>query len=144
MAQIKDQFQKRGVKIFGLSLDSVESHSKFITDINELQEGEDYHVDYPIISDETGDISRLLGLIPESAVGPTAKKYMARSLLIIDPMKTLQLSVTYPLSTGRNFNEVLRTIDALQVAGPHKIATPANWKVGEVSFVTGVFRVYLL
>lgn len=131
VAQIKDQFEKRNVKIFGLSIDSVDSHRKFIDDVNELSEGDEVQVDYPVIADEDGTISRVLGLIPESATGSAAKKAMARSLLVIDPLKNIQLSLTYPVSTGRNFNEILRTLDALQVAVNYKVATPANWKLGE-------------
>ncbi|RUE40580.1 peroxiredoxin [Pseudomonas aeruginosa] len=123
-AKLKDQFAQRGVKVLALSVDPVESHLKWIDDINETQ---DTRVNFPIIADADRKVSELYDLIHPNANDTLT----VRSLFIIDPNKKVRLIITYPASTGRNFNEVLRVIDSLQLTDEHKVATPANWEDGD-------------
>ncbi|ELO0720403.1 peroxiredoxin [Pseudomonas aeruginosa] len=123
-AKLKDQFAQRGVKVLALSVDPVESHLKWIDDINETQ---DTRVNFPIIADADRKVSELCDLIHPNANDTLT----VRSLFIIDPSKKVRLIITYPASTGRNFNEILRVIDSLQLTDEHKVATPANWEDGD-------------
>ena len=123
-AKLKDEFVKRGVKAIALSVDDVESHKGWIQDINETQ---NTTVTFPIIADKDRKVSELYGFIHPNA----SETLTVRSLLIIDPNKKVRLIITYPASTGRNFNEVLRVVDSLQLTDKHKVATPANWQHGE-------------
>ncbi|QEC80109.1 peroxiredoxin [Mucilaginibacter ginsenosidivorax] len=123
-AALKDEFAKRNVKVLALSVDSVESHTGWINDINETQGVE---VNFPIIADEDRKISEAYDMIhPNASVNATV-----RSLFIIGPDKAVKLIITYPASTGRNFQEILRVIDSLQLTANYGVATPADWKDGE-------------
>ncbi len=123
-ASLKDEFEKRNVKVIALSVDSVEHHAGWINDINETQNVE---VTFPIIADESREISEAYDMIhPNASVNATI-----RSLFIIDPNKIVKLIISYPASTGRNFQEILRVIDSLQLTAYHSVATPADWKEGE-------------
>ena len=123
-AKLKDEFEKRGVKAIALSVDDVESHLGWIKDINETQ---NTTVNFPIIADQDRKVSELYGFIHPNA----SETLTVRSLVIIDPNKKVRLIITYPASTGRNFHEILRVIDSLQLTDHHKVATPANWQQGE-------------
>lgn len=123
-AKLKEEFAKRNVKAIALSVDPVDSHHKWIGDINETQ---NTTVNFPIIADADRKVSELYDLIhPNASTTATV-----RSLFIIDPAKKIRLTITYPASTGRNFDEILRVIDSLQLTEHHKVATPGNWKSGE-------------
>jgi alkyl hydroperoxide reductase subunit AhpC len=123
-ANLADAFAKRGVKVIALSVDPVESHQKWIDDINSTQRAT---VNFPIIADADRKVSLLYDLIhPNASTTATV-----RSLFIIDPAKKIRLVITYPASTGRNFDEVLRVIDSLQLTDSHSVATPGNWRHGE-------------
>ncbi|MGP4769112.1 peroxiredoxin [Acinetobacter sp. PFS20] len=123
-AKLKDEFTKRNVKAIALSVDDVESHKGWINDINETQ---NTTVNFPIIADKNRKVSELYDFIHPNA----SETLTVRSLVIIDPNKKVRLIITYPASTGRNFNEVLRVVDSLQLTDKHKVATPANWQQGE-------------
>ena len=123
VASLKPEFEKRNVKVLALSVDGVESHKGWIQDINETQ---NTTVNYPIIADEDSKVANLYGMIhPKSLNNLTV-----RSVFVIDPNKKLRLTITYPASTGRNFDELLRVIDSLQLTDYHQVATPANWQDG--------------
>lgn len=123
-AKLKEEFEKRNVKVIALSVDSVESHLGWIEDINETQ---NTTVNFPIIGDPDKKISNLFDFIhPNASTTATV-----RSVLIIDPDKKIKLIITYPASTGRNFNEIIRVIDSLQLTANYQVATPADWKHGE-------------
>lgn len=123
-ASLKDEFAKRNVKVIALSVDSVESHKGWINDINETQNVE---VNFPIIGDESREIALAYDMIhPNASLTATV-----RSLFVIAPDKTIKLTITYPASTGRNFQEILRVIDSLQLTAKYSVATPADWKDGE-------------
>src|SRR5690606_9061631 len=123
-AKYKDEFEKRNVKVMALSVDGVESHKGWIKDINETQ---NTTVNFPIIADEDRKVSELYDMIHPNA----SETFTVRSVYIIGPDKTIKLMITYPASTGRNFAELLRVIDSLQLTAYHKVATPADWKHGE-------------
>jgi thioredoxin-dependent peroxiredoxin len=124
VAKIKPEFEKRGVKVIALSVDPVDSHKKWIGDIEETQK---IKMNFPIIGDTDSKVSNLYGMIhPEAAATITV-----RSVYIIDPNKKVRATIQYPPSTGRDFNEILRVIDSLQLTDSHKVATPANWKNGD-------------
>ncbi len=123
-AKLKDEFAKRNVKAIALSVDPVDSHRKWINDINETQVCQ---VNFPIIADADRKVSALYDMIHPNANATLT----VRSLFIIDPAKKIRLIITYPASTGRNFDEILRVIDSLQLTEHHKVATPGNWKPGE-------------
>lgn len=123
-AKLKDEFDKRNVKAIALSVDSAESHTKWIGDINTTQ---NTLVNFPILADEDRKVSELYDLIHPNA----SETLTVRSLFVIDPNKKVRLTITYPASTGRNFHEILRVIDSLQLTDNYKVATPANWKDGE-------------
>jgi thioredoxin-dependent peroxiredoxin len=123
-ASLKDEFDKRNVKVIALSVDSVESHKGWINDINETQNVE---VNFPIIGDENREIALAYDMIhPNASLTATV-----RSLFVIAPDKTIKLTITYPASTGRNFQEILRVIDSLQLTANYSVSTPADWKDGE-------------
>ncbi|MBY0348585.1 MAG: redoxin domain-containing protein [Hydrotalea flava] len=123
-ALLKAEFDKRNTKVLALSVDDVESHKKWISDIDETQHT---HVDFPIIADEDKKVATLFDMIHPNA----SETHTVRSLFIIGPDKKLKLFITYPASTGRNFNEVLRVLDSLQLTAKYSVATPANWNPGE-------------
>jgi alkyl hydroperoxide reductase subunit AhpC len=123
-AKLKDEFAKRNVKVIALSVDPVDKHGEWIKDINETQHTT---VNFPIIADADRKVSQLYDLIhPNASTTATV-----RSLFVIDPAKKVRLTITYPASTGRNFDEILRVIDSLQLTEYHAVATPGNWKDGE-------------
>ena len=123
VAQLKDEFDKRNVKVLALSVDPLQDHQGWIKDINETQNTE---VNYPIIADD-GTIAELYGMLHPEA----ADKVPVRSVFIVGPDKKVKLTLTYPPSTGRNFDEILRTIDSLQLTENYGVATPADWEQGE-------------
>jgi alkyl hydroperoxide reductase subunit AhpC len=123
-AKLKPEFDKRGVKVIALSVDPVESHLKWISDINETQNTE---VNFPIIADPVFEVSKLYGFVHPNA----SDKFTVRSVVVIGPDKKVKLLITYPASTGRNFHEILRVIDSLQLTAGYSVATPANWVQGE-------------
>ena len=123
-AKLQDEFARRGVKAIALSVDDAESHKGWISDINETQ---NTAVNFPILADKDRKVSALYGFIHPNA----SETLTVRSLLIIDPNKKVRLIITYPASTGRNFNEILRVVDSLQLTDHHKVATPANWQHGD-------------
>lgn len=123
-AKLKGDFARRGVKVIALSVDPVDSHLKWIDDINETQNTQ---VNFPILADADRKVSGLYDLIHPNANNTLT----VRSLFVIDPNKKVRLIITYPASTGRNFHEILRVIDSLQLTDNHKVATPANWQNGD-------------
>jgi len=123
-AKLADEFKKRNVKVIALSVDPVESHLGWIKDINETQSTT---VNFPILADADRKISTLYGLIHPNASSTAT----VRSVYVIDPNKKIRLTLTYPASTGRNLNEILRVIDSLQLTEYHSVATPANWQDGD-------------
>ncbi|MCA2630665.1 MULTISPECIES: peroxiredoxin [unclassified Microcystis] len=123
VASLKSEFERRNVKVIALSVDSAESHRGWINDINETQKTT---VNYPIIADGDRKVSDLYGMIHPNSLN----NLTVRSVFIIDPNKKLRLTITYPASTGRNFNEILRVIDSLQLTDNYQVATPANWTDG--------------
>jgi alkyl hydroperoxide reductase subunit AhpC len=133
MARIEPEFTKRNCKIIGLSVDPVESHLKWEKDIEETQGAA---VNYPMIGDPTLAIAKLYDMLPgeegDSCEGRTAvTNQTVRSVFVIGPDKKIKLQLTYPMTTGRNFNEILRVLDSMQLTAAHKVATPANWQNGE-------------
>lgn len=123
-ALLKEEFAKRGVKVMAVSVDPIDKHHGWVKDINETQHCE---VDFPIIADEDKKVSELYDMIHPNASATAT----VRSLFIIGPDKTVKLMIIYPASTGRNFHEILRVIDSLQLTANHSVATPANWQEGE-------------
>jgi thioredoxin-dependent peroxiredoxin len=133
MARIKPEFDRRGVKVIGLSVDPVESHTGWSKDIEETQ---GTAPNYPMIADSELKVSKLYGMLPadagETSNGRTAMdNQTVRNVYVIGPDKKIKLVISYPMSTGRNFDEVLRVLDSMQLTAKHKVATPANWKDGE-------------
>ena len=123
-AKLKDDFAKRNVKAIAVSVDPVDSHVKWIDDINRTQ---NCNVNFPILADDDRKVATLYDMIHPSASATAT----VRSLFVIDPQKKIRLTITYPASTGRNFDEVLRVIDSLQLTDSHSVATPGNWKQGD-------------
>lgn len=123
-AALQSEFSKRNVKAIAVSVDDVDSHKSWISDINETQ---NVNVDFPIIADSDKKVAHLYGMIHPNA----SETATVRSLFVIDPHKKVRLTITYPASTGRNFNEIIRVIDSLQLTDQHMLATPADWKQGE-------------
>ena len=139
MANAKPEFDSRNVKIIGLSVDALDNHEKWAKDIEETQ---GTAPNYPIISDDDYNVSKLYGMLPaetsgEAAVRTPADNQTVRNVFVIAPDKTLKLVLVYPMTTGRNFDEVLRVIDSLQLTAKHKVATPVNWKQGEKVIIAG-------
>jgi len=138
MAGIAPEFEKRGVKIVGISVDPVESHAKWKADIKTAT---GFEVDYPLIGDKDLKVAKLYDMLPsdagESSEGRTpADNATVRSVYVIGPDKKIKLILTYPMTTGRNFNEILRAIDSIQLTAKHKVATPANWNQGDDVIIT--------
>ncbi len=139
MAKIKPEFDKRGVKIIGLSVDPVDRHTGWASDIRETQ---GYAPNYPMIGDSDYHVSKLYGMLPASVSGDPSKRTPAdnqtvRNVFVIGPDKKIKLVLVYPMTTGRNFDEVLRVIDSLQLTAKHKVATPVNWKDGDDVIIAG-------
>ncbi|MHB8642813.1 MAG: peroxiredoxin [Gaiellaceae bacterium] len=139
MAKIKPEFDKRGVKIIGLSVDPVDKHADWASDIEETQ---GHAPNYPMIGDSDFNVSKLYGMLPASTSGDPAERTPAdnqtvRNVFVIGPDKKVKLVLMYPMTTGRNFDEVLRVIDSLQLTANHKVATPVNWKQGEDVIIAG-------
>ncbi|HEV7527848.1 MAG TPA: peroxiredoxin [Solirubrobacteraceae bacterium] len=139
MAKIKPDFDARGVKIIGLSVDALDNHEAWAKDIEETQ---GVAPNYPIISDNDFNVAKLYGMLAADTSGDVGARTPAdnqtvRNVFVIAPDKTLRLILVYPMTTGRNFDEVLRVIDSLQLTANHKVATPANWKPGEKVIIAG-------
>ena len=139
MARIKPEFDKRGVKIIGISVDPVDSHGKWANDIKETQ---GFAPNFPMIGDPDLSISKAWGMLPAAASGDASKRTAAdnqtvRNVFVIGSDKKIKLVLVYPMTTGRNFDEVLRVIDSLQLTAKHKVATPVNWKHGEDVIIAG-------
>jgi alkyl hydroperoxide reductase subunit AhpC len=139
MAKIKPDFDSRNVKIIGLSVDPVDNHAKWAADIEETQ---GTAPNYPMIADTDFNVSKLYGMLPADVSGdPTARtaaqNQTLRNVFVIGPDKTIKLVLIYPMTTGRNFDEVLRVIDSLQLTAKHKVATPAQWQDGDDVIIAG-------
>jgi thioredoxin-dependent peroxiredoxin len=139
MASIEPEFEKRGVKIIGLSVDPLDKHEAWASDIEDTQ---GTAPNYPIISDADFNVSKLYGMLPADVSGDPADRTPAdnqtvRNVFVIGPDKKVKLILVYPMTTGRNFDEVLRVIDSLQLTAKHKVATPAQWKRGEDVIIAG-------
>ncbi|HEX5799269.1 MAG TPA: peroxiredoxin [Gaiellaceae bacterium] len=139
MAKIKPEFDRRGVKIIGLSVDPVESHERWAKDIEETQ---GQAPNFPTIGDADFNVSKLYGMLPASTEGDPLERTPAdnqtvRNVFVIGPDKKVKLVLVYPMTTGRNFDEVLRVIDSLQLTARHKLATPVNWRQGDDVIIAG-------
>ena len=139
MARIKPEFERRNVKFIGLSVDPMEKHEKWADDIEETQGA---RPTYPIIADADFNVSKLYEMLPASISGDPAQRTPAdnqtvRNVFVIGPDKKVKLILVYPMTTGRNFDEVLRVIDSLQLTAKHRVATPANWKQGDDVIIAG-------
>jgi thioredoxin-dependent peroxiredoxin len=139
MARIKPEFDKRGVKIIGLSADPIDRHSKWAADIEETQ---GFAPNYPMIGDVDLTVSKLYGMLPaeenpNSGQRTPADNQTVRNVFVIGPDKKIKLVMVYPMTTGRNFDEVLRVIDSLQLTAKHRVSTPVNWKDGEDVIIAG-------
>ena len=139
MARIKPEFDKRNAKIIGLSIDPVQDHSRWANDIRETQ---GHAPNYPVIGDPDLKIAKLYGMLAASASGDAAKRTPAdnqtvRNVFVIGPDKKIKLLIVYPMTTGRNFDEVLRVIDSLQLTAKHRVATPVNWQPGQDVIIAG-------
>jgi alkyl hydroperoxide reductase subunit AhpC len=138
VAKLKPEFDKRGVKIIGLSVDPVDNHAKWAVDIKETQ---GYAPNFPMIGDTELKVSKLYGMLPADTAGTSegrtpANNATVRNVFIIGPDKLVKLLLVYPMTTGRNFDEILRVIDSMQLTSKHKVATPANWIQGEDVIIT--------
>ena len=139
MAKIKPEFDRRNVKIIGLSVDPIERHAKWAADIEETQ---GLAPNYPMIGDPELKIAKLYGMLPAETAGTSegrspADNQTVRNVFVVGPDKKIKLVLVYPMTTGRNFDEVLRVIDSLQLTAMHKVATPVNWKDGEEVIIAG-------
>jgi thioredoxin-dependent peroxiredoxin len=139
MAKIKPEFDRRNVKIIGLSVDPVDNHSKWADDIADTQGAAP---NYPIIGDEGFEVSKAYGMLPADTSGDAGSRTPAdnqtvRNVFVIGPDKKVKLVLVYPMTTGRNFDEVLRVIDSLQLTANHKVATPVNWQQGDDVIIAG-------
>jgi alkyl hydroperoxide reductase subunit AhpC len=139
MAKVQPEFERRGVKIIGLSVDSTDDHEGWARDIEETQ---GYAPNYPIIADADFQVSKLYGMLPAEVSGDPKERTPAdnqtvRNVFVIGPDKKIKLILVYPMTTGRNFDEILRVIDSLQLTANHKVATPANWTQGQDVFIAG-------
>jgi alkyl hydroperoxide reductase subunit AhpC len=139
VAKLKPEFDKRGVKLIGLSVDPVEQHAKWSQDIKETQGAAP---NYPMIGDVDYNVSKLYDMLPAATSGDPAKRTPAdnqtvRNVFVIGPDKKIKLVLVYPMTTGRNFDEVLRVIDSLQLTANHRVATPVNWRQGEDVIIAG-------
>ncbi len=134
VAGLKPEFDKRGVKVIGLSVDPVGKHGDWSQDIKDVTGNE---VNFPLIADEDHSIAEAYDMLPNTAGLELAEVITVRSVYVIGPDNKVKLTLTYPASTGRNFDEVLRVIDSLQLTAKHRVATPADWKQGEDVIITG-------
>jgi alkyl hydroperoxide reductase subunit AhpC len=139
MASIKPEFDRRDVKIIGLSVDPLDNHARWASDIEETQ---GYALNYPLIGDSDFHVSKLYGMLPADVSGdPTqrtpADNQTVRNVFVIGPDKKVKLILVYPMTTGRNFDEVLRVIDSLQLTATHKVSTPVNWRYGDDVIISG-------
>ena len=139
MARIKPEFDNRGVKVIGLSVDPVDNHARWSNDIKETQ---GYAPNFPMIGDTDLKVAKLYGMLPADLEGScdgrtAADNQTVRNVLVIGPDKKIKLIIAYPMTTGRNFDEVLRVIDSLQLTAKHRVATPANWKRGDNVIIAG-------
>jgi thioredoxin-dependent peroxiredoxin len=139
MAKIKPEFDRRGVKVIGLSVDPVDRHGDWAKDIEETQ---GHAPNYPIVSDADFNISKAYGMLPASTSGDPLQRTPAdnqtvRNVFVVGPDKKVKLILVYPMTTGRNFDEVLRVIDSLQLTANHKVATPAQWQQGDDVIIAG-------
>ena len=139
MAKIKPEFDSRNVKIIGLSVDPLDRHSGWASDIKETQ---GYAPNYPMIADVDYNVSKLYGMLPAPVSGDPLQRTPAdnqtvRNVFVVGPDKKVKLILIYPMTTGRNFDEVLRVIDSLQLTAKHKVSTPVNWKQGEDVIIAG-------
>ena len=139
MAKLKPAFDKRNVKVIGLSVDPVDNHKRWSNDIKETQ---GHAPNYPMIGDTTLEISKKWGMLPADLTGTSegrtpADNQTVRNVFVVGPDKKIKLIIAYPMTTGRNFDEVLRVIDSLQLTANHKVATPVNWKNGEDVIIVG-------
>lgn len=133
MAKLEPEFTKRNCKIIGLSVDPVDNHTRWVKDIEETQ---GYAVNYPMIADSDLAVAKLYNMLPAEEAGTSEGRTAAtnatvRSVFIVGPDKRIKLMLTYPMTTGRNFDEILRVLDSMQLTAQHKVATPVNWKSGE-------------
>jgi thioredoxin-dependent peroxiredoxin len=139
MAKIQPDFESRNVKIIGLSVDPMDNHEKWLADIEDTQGA---RPDYPIVADPDFNVSKLYGMLPGDVEGDATERTPAqnqtvRNVFVIGPDKKIKLILVYPMTTGRNFDEVLRVIDSLQLTAKHRVATPVNWKQGENVIIAG-------
>ena len=139
MAKIEPEFTKRNTKLIGLSIDPVENHSKWAIDIEETQGAA---VKYPMIGDTDLNVAKLYNMLPADEAGTSEGRTAAtnatvRSVFVIGPDKKIKLMLTYPMTTGRNFDEILRVLDSIQLTAKHKVATPVNWKQGDDVIIAG-------
>jgi thioredoxin-dependent peroxiredoxin len=139
MAKLKPEFDKRGVKIVGLSVDPVDNHARWANDIKETQ---GYAPNYPMIGDTDLKVSKMYDMLPADLAGTCegrtpADNQTVRTVFVVGPDKKIKLNFSYPMTTGRNFDEVLRVIDSLQLTAKHKVSTPVNWKQGEDVIIAG-------
>jgi alkyl hydroperoxide reductase subunit AhpC len=139
MAKIKPEFDRRDVKVIGLSVDPAEKHADWAKDIEETQ---GHAPNYPLIADSDFNVSKLYGMLPAATSGDAADRTPAdnqtvRTVFVIGPDKKVKLQLAYPMTTGRNFDEVIRVIDSLQLTAKHKVATPANWRDGDDVIIAG-------
>ena len=139
MAKIQPDFESRNVKIIGLSVDPMDNHERWLADIEETQ---GTRPNYPIISDADFEVSKLYGMLPGDVEGDATQRTPAqnqtvRNVFVIGPDKKIKLILIYPMTTGRNFDEVLRVVDSLQLTAKHKVATPAQWKQGDDVIIAG-------
>ncbi len=139
MAKIEPEFTRRNTRLIGLSIDPVESHSKWVVDIEETQGAA---VKYPMIADTDLNVARLYNMLPADEAGScdgrtAATNATVRSVFVIGPDKKIKLMLTYPMTTGRNFDEILRVLDSIQLTAKHKVATPVNWKQGDDVIIAG-------
>jgi alkyl hydroperoxide reductase subunit AhpC len=139
MAKVRPEFDRRGVKLIGLSVDSTGDHARWAADIEETQGSAP---NYPIVGDDDFQVAKLYGMLPASTSGDPksrtpADNHTVRNVFVIGPDKKIKLVLVYPMTTGRNFDEVLRVIDSLQLTANHRVATPVNWQPGEDVIIAG-------
>jgi alkyl hydroperoxide reductase subunit AhpC len=139
MAKLKPEFDKRNAKIIGLSVDPVDNHKRWANDIKETQ---GYAPNYPMIGDTDLKVSKLYGMLPADLTGScegrtAADNQTVRNVYVVGPDKKIKLIISYPMTTGRNFDEVLRVLDSLQLTANHKVSTPVNWKQGDDVIIAG-------
>jgi alkyl hydroperoxide reductase subunit AhpC len=137
MAKLAPEFAKRNCKVIGLSIDSVDDHHKWSKDIEETQ---GYKVNYPMIGDTNLQVAKLYNMLPAEEEGSSEGRTAAtnatvRTVFIIGPDKKIKLMITYPMTTGRNFDEILRVLDSMQLTSKHKLATPVNWMIGDEAII---------